>query len=159
MSDSNDVAIEQATSRDANLLSNLLELYIHELSGAFPHLEVGEDGRFGYRRLPLYWSEPESRFAFVIKWQGRIAGFAFATRGSPASDDPSTLDVAEFFVLRQYRRRGVGSHGAHLLWKRLPGRWTVRASSGLPSAVDFWRRTVSDVAEGDLDWVLRQQPR
>lgn len=66
------VVLDVATPSDAPLLSNLLELYIHELSGAFPTIELGADGRFGYPRLALYWSEPERRFAFLIKWGAAV---------------------------------------------------------------------------------------
>ena len=101
------VTLDSATVAELPLLSNLLELYIHDLSSSFPDLEIGPDGRFGYSRLPLYWSEPSLRFPFLIRAGGRLAGFALATRGSPASDDPSVFDVAEFFVLRRYRRSKV----------------------------------------------------
>ena len=50
------VVLEVATVAETKLLGNLLELYIHEMTDAFPHIEIGTDGRFGYRRLPLYWS-------------------------------------------------------------------------------------------------------
>ena len=33
-------------------LGNLLELYIHDFSELVP-LDVGDDGRFGYKSLPL----------------------------------------------------------------------------------------------------------
>jgi predicted acetyltransferase len=120
------VVLNSATSADAELLSNLLELYIHDLSAAFPDVELGANGRFGYRPLALYWSQPESRFAFLIHCDARIAGFALVTLGSPATDDPNVFDVAEFFVLRRYRRAGVGRQAAELLWKGFPGRWIVR---------------------------------
>jgi predicted acetyltransferase len=148
MTDSKDVSLEPATTTDAALLSNLLELYIHELSEVFPGVELGEDGRFGYPKLPLYWSEDERRFPFLIKYNARVAGFVFATRGSPASDDPDTFDVAEFFVLRQYRHRGVGQRAAQLLWKRLPGKWTVRVSQGNRNALAFWRHAVAHATNG-----------
>jgi predicted acetyltransferase len=99
-----EVVLDAATPRDATLLSNLLELYIHDLSEAFPNIELGADGRFGYEKLPLYWSEPERRFPFLIRFEGRVAGFVLAMRGSPASDDPDVFDVAEFFILRRHRR-------------------------------------------------------
>ena len=47
------VTLEPATRSDAPLLANLLELYVHDLSEIFP-VRIGEDGRFGYERLPLY---------------------------------------------------------------------------------------------------------
>lgn len=37
-----------ATEAEHTLLSNLLELYIHDLSALFPQVRLGPDGRFGY---------------------------------------------------------------------------------------------------------------
>lgn len=142
------VAIEAAKPADAALLANLLELYIHDLSDVFPGLELGDDGRFGYNKLSLYWSEPDARFAFLIRYGARIAGFALVTRGSPASDDPEVLDVAEFFVLRRHRRAGVARRAAFLLWDRIPGRWIVRVSEGNTGALAFWPRVIHEYAGG-----------
>src|SRR5215472_4044631 len=103
MTGSCEVVLEPATLRDAAVLSNLLELYAHDLSDVFA-LEPGTDGRFGYDKLPLYWTEPETRFPFLIRAGTRLAGFALATRGSPVSNDPNVFDVAEFFILRRHRR-------------------------------------------------------
>ena len=142
------VTLDVATPSDDALLSNLLELYTHDLSAAFPNVELGADGRFGYDKLPLYWSEPDRRFAFLIKCDGRVAGFVLATRGSSAADDPDVLDVAEFFVIRRYRRSGVGRQAAFLLWNRLPGTWTVRVSEGNPGAVSFWSGVIAGFTHG-----------
>jgi predicted acetyltransferase len=131
---------------DAALLSNLMELYIHDLSALFPHVVLGEDGRFGYPELPSYLSGNPDRCALIIRDEGRVAGFVLARRGSPASDDASTLDIAEFFVLRQFRTRGVGRAAAAQLWNRMPGSWTIRASLRNPNAVEFWRGAVGDYA-------------
>src|SRR3954466_8074223 len=106
-----EVVLEPATLRDSAALSNLLELYSHDLSDVFA-LELGAEARFGYEKLPLYWSEPEIRFPFLIRAGTRLAGFALVTRGSPASDDPNDFDIAEFFVLRRHRRSGVGRRAA-----------------------------------------------
>lgn len=76
------VTLDAASPADSALLANLLELYIHDVSDVFPDVELGADGRFGYPRLPLYWSEPERRFAFLIRRNGRVAGFALAMRES-----------------------------------------------------------------------------
>jgi len=138
-----EIVLDVATVADATLLSNLLELYLHDLSEAFPNVELGPDGRFGYPKLALYWSEPESRFPFLIRCDGRVAGFALATHGSPATDDPDVFDVAEFFVLRRYRRSGVGERAATLLWNRFPGRWIVRVSEGNTGALAFWRGVIA----------------
>ncbi len=149
MSGPDEVALDAATAADAPLLSNLLELYVHDLSEIFP-VALGADGRFGYDRLPLYWSEPAKRFAFLIRTAGRVAGFALVTRGSPASDDPEALDVAEFFVLRGDRRSGIGRRAARLLWERIPGRWVVRVSEANRAGLPFWKSVVAEHTRGEF---------
>jgi predicted acetyltransferase len=149
------VSLHVATERDAALLANLLELYVHDMSEVFPGVEVGSDGRFGYHQLSHYWSEPERRFAFLIRCGGKLAGFILATRGSPVSDDPEVLDVAEFFVLRGLRRSGVGARAASLLWNCLPGCWTVRVSEKNSGAVPFWTRAIAQYAGGRATRELR----
>lgn len=136
------ITLEPARPSDAPVLANLFELYTYDLSTAFPDVTLGPDGRYGYAKLPAYFSEPERRFAYLIRQEGALAGFALATRGSPASDDPDVLDVAEFFVLRRYRGAGVGRAAANLLWRARPGRWTVRVYEGNADALPFWRRAI-----------------
>jgi predicted acetyltransferase len=142
------VALDRAARAEAGLLGNLLELYLHDLSAAFPVIELGPDGRFGYDRLDLYWSEPERRFPFLIRCDTRVVGFALATRGSPVAEDQDVFDVAEFFVIRRVRRSGIGQRAAQLLWETFPGQWTVRASEGNLGAVPFWARTVAQFSGG-----------
>ena len=142
------VTLERASQADAGTVANLLQLYIHDLSAIFPNVEIGPDGLFRYDQLPRYWSEPNERFAFLIRWRGSLAGFALATRGSPASDDPNVLDVAEFFVVRRFRRKGVGREAARLLWNALPGKWTVRVSEANNAALLFWALTVPELVGG-----------
>jgi predicted acetyltransferase len=109
---------------------------------------LDETGRFGYPRLASYWSEPERRFAFVIRAGSALAGFALVTVGSPLSADPNDLDVAEFFVLRGQRRAGVGRQAAFLLWDQLPGSWIVRVSEGNRAGLAFWPDAVSVYTSG-----------
>jgi predicted acetyltransferase len=147
MSNPQEVILEVAASRDAALLANLLELYLHDLSEVFA-IELGADGRFGYDKLPLYWSEPQRRFPFLVRHGARVAGFVLVTRGSPASDDPDVLDVAQFFVIRRHRRSGVGRQAAFLVWDRLPGRWIVRVSEGNAGALSFWTGVIAEYTSG-----------
>jgi len=54
--------------------------------------------------------------------------------------------MAEFFVLRRYRRLGVGLKAAHLVWSRLPGKWEIRVITQNQNAVRFWERAVEEFA-------------
>jgi predicted acetyltransferase len=143
MPETRDVTLAIANLDDAPLLANLLELYQHDLSDCFP-VEIGADGRFGYQKLPLYWSEPERRFPLLIRYGTNVAGFVLVMLGSPISNDPTVHDIAEFFVLRRYRRSGVGRRAARALWDQYPGRWVVRVFERNVGAVTFWERVISE---------------
>jgi predicted acetyltransferase len=160
MSPAAPVVVSAALPSEASLLENLLELYIHDLSAIFPHVRLGADGRFGYGTLPLYFTQPKVRFPFVIRCEEAVAGFALVTRGSPAVEAADVYDFAEFFVIRGWRRRHVGSAAAFELWRRLPGRWTVRVSEGNEQALEFWERTVESFAPGRVTRFTRPgEPR
>jgi predicted acetyltransferase len=130
-----------ATRAQEPILANLLELYVHDFS-EFHDVEIGADGRFGYPRLPLYWSEPD-RYPFLIRMDGKWAGLALVKKGSELSGNKTVWDMAEFFVLRGYRRRGIGMQAAHSLWKRFPGLWEVRVMQSNVTAHPFWARAIS----------------
>jgi predicted acetyltransferase len=109
------IEVIPARSEQEPILANLLELYVPDFS-VFHYLELGSDGRFGYDGLPLYWSE-SGRHPFLVWVEGKLAGLILVKRGSEVSGDETVWDVAEFFVLRGYRRRGIGTQIAHYVWR------------------------------------------
>jgi predicted acetyltransferase len=117
------------------VVDNLMQLYAHDFS-EFHHVELDSDGRFNYAPLPLYWSD-RSRHPFLVKMDGRLAGFVLVQRNE------TSWDMVEFFVLRGCRRRGAGTAIAHEVWKRFPGMWEVRVMQANRSALPFWERAVS----------------
>src|SRR5437870_8066717 len=92
------VEIIPALEEQEPILANLLELYAHDFS-EFNDLELGADGRFGYKHLPLYWLEP-NRHPFLVKVNSKIAGLVLVKRGSEISANGMIWDMAEFFVVR-----------------------------------------------------------
>jgi len=134
------IEVIPATPDQEPILANLLELYAHDFS-EFHGLELGADGRFGYTHLPLYWREPE-RHPFLVRSDGKLAGLVLVT------SNENIWDMAEFFVVRGYRRRGIGTHIAQEVWRRFPGQWQVRVMESNRSANQFWERAIS-VFAGD----------
>ena len=135
------VQVSPATPEEAPILANLLELYAHAFS-EFHNVDLREDGRFGYSSLSLYWSEP-GRHPFLVRIDGKLAGFVLVKRGSEVSGKEAVWDVAEFFVVRGYRRRGLGTQVAHQVWRGLPGTWEVRIMQSNVSAHVFWASVIS----------------
>jgi predicted acetyltransferase len=136
------VEIIPAVQEHEPILANLLELYAHDFS-EFIDLKLGADGRFGYEHLPLYWREL-SRYPFLIMVNGHWAGFVFVRLGSQISADNNIWDMAEFFIVRGYRRLGVGMIAAHEIWKQFPGKWEVRVIDRNQKAKQFWSRAIGE---------------
>ena len=88
-----------------------------------------------------YWAEP-GRHPFLIRVDGKLAGFALVNARSRLTGDDGVHDLAEFFVLRRYRRRGVGERAAAWLFERFRGRWEVRQKPENLAATAFWRRVI-----------------
>lgn len=52
----------------------------------------------------------------------KLAGFVLIQKGSPIDNmDTEIWDVVEFFIMRKYRRRGVGEFVAKNLWPSIKG--------------------------------------
>ena len=124
------------------ILANLFELYAHDFSD-FHSIEPGPDGRFGYPDLALYWSEP-GRHPFLIRVGGKLAGFVLVQRISQTSGNNAVWDMAEFFVLRAYRRCRVGTEAACSVWRQFPGPWQVRVMHANQTAHRFWQHAIAE---------------
>ena len=140
-SSSTQIEVVPAAPDQEPILANLLELYAHDFS-EFDEIELGIDGRFGYKNLALYWREP-IRHPFLIRVNRKPAGLVLVKRGSELSNSEVVWDMAEFFVVRGYRRRGVGTFVAHEVWRQFPGEWEVRVMESNDLAHRFWQSAIS----------------
>jgi predicted acetyltransferase len=143
------VELIQAGARQQSVLENLLQLYIHDFSELIP-LDIGEDGRYSYKNLPLYWSDA-SRLPFLARFDGKLAGFVLVTI-LELSGDGEGYDMAEFFVLRSYRHRGVGRELAEKVWVRFPGLWQIRVMENNVAAVKFWASSIAKFTRRAADF-------
>lgn len=141
-----DIVVEVAPVASPGAVAQLLQLYLHDLS-EFDGRQVGDDGRFPYPYLDLYGTEPD-RHAFLIRADGEVAGFALVRETQPT-------EMAEFFVLRRFRRGGVGRAAATTLLHCFPGEWRLTQLGGNVGATAFWRSVIpadhTEVAGRDVE--------
>ena len=143
-----------ATPADRGRLENLLQLYLHDFSEIVRNAPQ-DDGRYPYPYLDAYWRDP-GRYPFLIRADGQLAGFAFVARGSRVSGDATIFDMAEFFVVRGFRRGGVGDAAAAHAFSSFVGTWEVRVMEKNVGAQSFWERVVSSFTLGrfeDCTWI------
>jgi predicted acetyltransferase len=138
------IDIKEASIEDKSILRNLMELCQHDYS-EFSGEDVNEHGTFGYRYLDHYWTEP-GRHPFIIKVSGKLAGLALVR-----AIGEDTHSIAEFFIMRKYRRQGVGQTVAHRIFGMFPGKWRIAQEAGNLPAQIFWRKVISRYTNGDFE--------
>ncbi|OYX51341.1 MAG: hypothetical protein B7Y90_01580 [Alphaproteobacteria bacterium 32-64-14] len=149
----NRIHLERAEPSQRETLANLVQLYIHDFSEfltAQRKLAVEEDGRFAdLLRLEDYWREPD-RSVWFIRAGGQLAGFALLNRNSHC-DRPLDFNMGEFFVMRTFRRDGVGARAAIDLIQMHPGQWEIAVSARNPPALAFWPRVIAAAGVRDIE--------
>ena len=88
----------EATIRHKPILENLLELYAYDLADS-AKFDLGDNGYYGYKDLPLYFKE-DNRYPYILYIEKKIAGFVFIHK----LIDDEIFDMAEFFIMRKYRK-------------------------------------------------------
>ena len=81
---------------------------------------------------------------FIIRVDGELAGFT----GVVYRETEQAHVVQEFFVLRKFRRRGVGRQVAVKLFDRYPGNWIVEQLVENLPALRFWQTVVNEYTGG-----------
>jgi predicted acetyltransferase len=127
------IDVSEVQPSERGVVRRLMELYAYDWS-ELDGRDVDEHGDFGYPWLDHYWTD-ENRHAFLIRIEDKLAGFALVRQ------DQRT-EMAEFFILRRYRRRGVGAACAAEVFHRFPGRWEVTQQVTNPAATAFWRTAI-----------------
>lgn len=136
------VALVKVKEAEKSVLRQLLELYAYDFS-AYDGAEVNVHGFYGYTYFDYYWTE-ETRHPFFIKVNDGLAGFVLVNEYCYVATTPGTKSIAEFFVMRKYRRQGIGKSVAVQVFDRFPGPWEViQHGENEPSKI-FWEAVVRE---------------
>lgn len=146
-----------APKESASVLAHLLQYYVYDFSEILG-TDVADDGRFAFPPLDAYW-EDDWRHPFLARVDGALAGFALVHQRSRVTADTSTWDVAEFFVMRKYRRRGVGAILATRVFDSFHGTWEVRQRFANTAATAFWRKVIDVYTSGRFEEIVIDDER
>ncbi len=99
--------------------------------------------------------EPEQLDRLFTDGQGRVLMICygqepvgFARISTPAARAPAEFSMADFFVARGWRRRGIGAQAVRLILDRFEGAWLITEHLGNEPAVQFWRHVVGGYTAG-----------
>lgn len=125
-----------------SILRQLIELYEYDFS-EYNDNDVNESGFFSYSYLDHYWTEPE-RFPFFIRIDDKPAGFVLVNDFCNVNSDKSGKAIAEFFVMKKYRKSGIGRVIACRVFDMFPGPWEVSQDENNRISIVFWEKVISE---------------
>ena len=143
-----DLRVVEAKESQKEILRRLLELYQYDLSGVTDD-DVDQFGSYGYSYLDCYWLE-EKRYPYLFLFRESLVGFALINKVNWLPENDGAHSIAEFFVLKKYRRQGLGTVAAQYVINRFPGKWEIRILSENQPAIQFWRRVIHDLTSGQF---------
>lgn len=89
---------------------------------------------------------------------GNLVGFILINSHSYLPETVVDHTVAEFFILRKWRRKGIGRQVMREIFCRYPGRWEVGQERANVKAQAFWRLVVAEATAGNYIEVDSHEP-
>lgn len=144
--DAESVSVRVAGSCERRLIECLIEFYVYEFSQVEPpcsiHIESADQDCYPpFANLDRYW-RIEGFHPLLIRVEERLAGFALINTHSRRGEKVE-LNMAEFFIAREHRRRGVATEAAREILVQFPGRWEIAVAEHNVAAKMFWSRTLA----------------
>lgn len=142
-----DFGLVPATEEHKVIIENLMQYYIYDFS-EYIDCEVDDNGLFApYPYLNHYWTEPTFRFPYLIHQQQKNVGFALVRINTEMDNRYS---IAEFFILKKYRRAGIGCAVALELFSKYKGNWEVHERENNIPAQLFWIKAIGMFTNGNF---------
>ena len=114
--------------------------YINDWDWSFP-----ENGLYEGCNVKPYF-EDQDRYAFIIKVDNELAGFALINKCATKPD--TDWNMGEFFIVAKFQGKGIGEQAAHQVWQQFPGIWEIAVIPENTPALNFWRKCVSSFTLG-----------
>jgi predicted acetyltransferase len=142
--DAESVSVRVADGTERRLIENLIEFYIYEFMRLEPPCSTRLDDWDCYPAfsdLDRYWRIEGFR-PLLICVKERLAGFALINTHSRRGEKVE-FNMAEFFIAREHRGRGIATDAVRLVMAQYAGRWEIAAAEHNLAAKIFWPRTLA----------------
>jgi len=126
--------IKTADIKDKPLIYSMLQKYLRDLT-QFETIPLTESGEYEYRYLKYYWME-NTRFPYLFYCGEDVAGFALIRK------EEQLFSMAEFTILPNFRRKGLGILYAGNVIHKHPGKWHIEYNVYNTAGKKFWNKLI-----------------
>lgn len=145
------IKLVPAIETDYPTLCNLARFYAYDMSefyGDEPGWEMEDDGLYGVGINYKNYFANENAFPFLIRYKNELAGFAIVDKES--IDPLAEYNMAQFFILRTYKRKGLGKYVAFQCFEKFRGAWEVHVMPKNKTAYLFWRSIIGEFTKNNF---------
>lgn len=143
------VEVLEATHQESAILRRMAQLYQYDFT-EFDGNDLNPEGLFPYVDTDSFFARSDG-YVYLACVDGKPAGFALVNlRPAQAAGVGSVWYMNEFFVMRKYRRCGVGTKLAVTVFDGHRGMWEVAQLKSNTPAQEFWRKTIDRYTDGEF---------
>jgi predicted acetyltransferase len=153
---SSNITVSLAGDHDHDALRRMMQLYLYDFS-EFSEIPLDAQAHFGDADFIEQQFSSENT-SYVFRVGGEPAGFAIVAHESWLTKEELVTDMAQFFVMRGYRRTRVGSTAALRLFGQYAGHWEVRVIEENVHALTFWRNIINSFTLGKYKEEIIEDP-
>ena len=134
-----------ASKEYKDVINNLMQFYIYDFSEYLGY-HVEDNGLYKpYENLDGYWNDENRKFPYIIMKGKKYAGFILIQKDQSEND---FFSIEEFFIMKKYRREGIGKAAAIKLFTLYKGNWQIHQRENNLPARGFWKNVIGEYTKG-----------
>ena len=138
--------LKQIDKQNLNILENLFQLYIHDISKELPW-DCDDSGIFEAYSLSE-WMQNKDNFGYLVYVEDKLAGFVMVDKEFKVlKNQAKSYNLSEIFILNNYKGKGLASRVVKQIFDIHKGNWECRPVPKSISALTFWEKVFANKFE------------
>ncbi|WP_246941608.1 GNAT family N-acetyltransferase [Bacillus pinisoli] len=133
------------TKDQLEVLGNLFEYYVYEFSPIL-QIDVSKNGKYGFTKIHDYFTYDRYHPYFILS-EEKLIGFCIVEK---VSDQEFDYRIDQFFILKKYGNRGLGSKAATKIFDLFKGKWQITQTETNYRAQAFWRKLIKEYSNNQF---------
>lgn len=144
------ISFEKVTDRNKQVFKNLWQFLGYDFS-EMNKMDVNKEGQYTLPDDLEDYFESNNYCSYIVKVNEMIAGFAVIK----FIEDEGINYFRHFFIMRKFRRLGIGKEIVYKMFRLYPGRWRVSQFDFNIPAISFWRGVIEEYTKGQYNETRR----
>lgn len=129
------ISFKIATNEDKELLYNLLQKYLYEMTNFYDD-DIDDKGNYSYKYFEEYFIDKTRKAIFIINDEN-IVGFVLLNKYSYLDGTPDNV-ISEFLILPKFRKKHLAREAVKLLFEQYSGSWEIKYNNQNIPASQLW---------------------